>query len=169
MSKIILTVDDELVNNKIITFDAPCDSTGVTAFTINGVDYSIVDACGNDLTKRSNNFYQGGKVTISIRPDTMTATVLNGGSHQRTFVVDVFAQNWSSSAPYTQTIGVSGIRATDEPIADVGLGNVVEDNSKSLEDWAKVTRITTSNDSITVICEEECPADDLEIRLKVVY
>lgn len=63
-------------NGKQITFIAPCDCTQATAVSINGVDYTLVDALGNDISSCGNVFKQGNAVSVTINVTNSTA-VLN--------------------------------------------------------------------------------------------
>lgn len=77
--------------------------------------------------------------------------------------------SWTgSSAPYTQSITVSGILATDTPIVDVNLSSITYANKDAvLEAYAKVYRITTAANSITVYADEATKTS-IPIQLKVV-
>jgi hypothetical protein len=75
---------------------------------------------------------------------------------------------WSGSvAPYTKTITVSGITATDNPMVDVVLTGTYATDMDLLEDWFKIYRITTDTNSITLYATE-IPTNTLNIQLKVV-
>lgn len=75
---------------------------------------------------------------------------------------------WSNSAPYMQTITVSGILSTDNPFVDVNLGGV-SDGTDILESWNYVGRITvTENNKLVAYCYEEKPTVNIPIILKVV-
>ena len=77
------------------------------------------------------------------------------------------AENWlGDTSPYTQTVAVSGILATDSPIVDVVLTEGNE--TAELEAWGYIGRIDTAADSITVTCFEDKPTVDLNIQIKVV-
>ena len=76
--------------------------------------------------------------------------------------------NWSSTAPYTQTVSAQGILATDTPIVDVVLDSTTSTAISQNNSWAFVSKIETSADSITATCLESKPEVDLPIQLKVV-
>ena len=63
-------------NGKHITFIAPCDCTQATAININGVDYTLVDALGNEISSCGDVFKQGNAVSVTINVTNGTA-VLN--------------------------------------------------------------------------------------------
>lgn len=74
----------------------------------------------------------------------------------------------STNGGYTQTITVSGILASDNPIFDVVLGTDVAANELYLEAYALVTRLTTSNGSITLWANGDAPTTAFTIQMKVV-
>ena len=68
---------------------------------------------------------------------------------------------------YSQTVGVVGILATDNPVVDVVLGTDADANEAYLEAWGMVTRIATANGSVTLYASD-APASAFTIQLKVV-
>lgn len=78
------------------------------------------------------------------------------------------ANGWSANAPYTQTITVTGLLSTDNPIVDVNLDGV-SNGSSIIEVWTYVGRIAvTANNTVVGYCYEEKPTVDIPIILKVV-
>ena len=76
---------------------------------------------------------------------------------------------WSSSAPYTQTVSVSGIKSTDNPIVDMDASKATTSNWEDLmESWNYIGRITANSGSVTAYCYEDKPTMDITIFLKVV-
>ncbi len=78
------------------------------------------------------------------------------------------SSGWSSSVPYTQTVSIQGILATDVPVVDVVLSSTTSTAKSQLEAWSCVSKIETAAGSITATCLEELPAIDIPIQLKVV-
>ena len=74
----------------------------------------------------------------------------------------------NSGGGYKQTINVSGILATDKPVADIVLGTDVAANKLYLEAWGCVSRITTADGSITLYAYDDKPKTAFNIQLKVV-
>ena len=74
----------------------------------------------------------------------------------------------SANGGYYQTVSVSGILASDNPIADIVLGTDIAANAEYLSAWALVTRITTAADSITLYANGEAPATAFTMQLKAV-
>ena len=76
--------------------------------------------------------------------------------------------SWSSSAPYTQTVSVPGILSTDNPIVDIVLSDDAATAKSELENYGKISDITTNNGNIIIRCLEEKPEVVFNIQLKVV-
>lgn len=75
---------------------------------------------------------------------------------------------WSSTAPYTQSIAVEGLLATDEPFVDVYLEDV-EDGTAILEAFTLVGRLSVSaNNTVTAYCYGEAPAVAIPLMFRVV-
>lgn len=74
------------------------------------------------------------------------------------------AANWSEEAPYTQTVAVEGILATDRP----HYGVVYSDNWEAeKEAFALVDTLDTAEGSVTFTCFAEKPEADLTIQMEV--
>ena len=78
--KISCTIDDELVNDKLVTFTAPCDSTGVTALVINGTEFTLVDSTGMSVSSCGDVFASGSKITVSLDVTNAKAYILNAAN-----------------------------------------------------------------------------------------
>ena len=97
-----------------------------------------------------------------------TAALANTKATTTLYTASITTTWTGSAAPYTQTITVSGMLATDTPIVDVDLSGVTYANKDAvIEAYAKVYRITTAADSITVYADEKTTTA-ITIQLKVV-
>lgn len=115
---------------------------------------------GMTATTTELNYVDG--VTSNIQ------TQLNGKASTKTYTATL-TTSWSGdSAPYTQTVTVSGITSSDTPIVDVVLSSTTSTALSQLEAWGCVSQITTGTDSITATCLEDKPTTAIPIQLKVV-
>jgi hypothetical protein len=81
-----------------------------------------------------------------------------------TATVTLLASGWSEAAPYTQTVSVESILATDQP----HYGVVYTDNWEAeKEAFSLVDELDTADGSITFTCFAEKPEADLTIQLEV--
>lgn len=125
--------------------------TKLSDFTNDGIFITNTsDDLVNYYTKTEDDALLNTKATTTL----YTATLLSSG--------------WSSSAPYTQTVSVSGILSTDTPIADVVLDVVTSTAMTQISAWMCVSNIETADGSITATCFETKPEIDIPIQLKVV-
>ena len=101
---------------------------------------------------------------ISVSGHTITVTKKNPSTTYNASV----GTTWSGSeAPYTQTITVSGITSTDNPIVDVVLSSDYDTATTELQEYAKIYKITTAANSITVYATEKTE-NAIKLQLKVV-
>lgn len=86
------------------------------------------------------------------------------------FSATLSASGWSSSAPYTQTVNVSGLLATDDPFVDVSLSGASTTSAATalMEAWGFVGRVNAGAGTITAYCYEEKPTVAIPLILKVV-
>jgi|GEM_PF-1836750 len=126
--------------------------TKLSDFTNDGIFITNTsDDLVNYYTKTEDDALLSTKATTTL----YTATLLSSG--------------WSgSAAPYTQTVSITGILATDTPIVDVVLDQSTSTAISQIEAWMSVSKIETADGSITATCFEGLPEIDIPIQLKVV-
>ena len=101
---------------------------------------------------------------LSVSGHAITVTKKNPST---TYTAAVGTTWTGDAAPYTQTINVSGIAASDNPIVDVVLSDDYDTATTELEEYAKIYKITTDANSITVYATE-ATENAINIQLKVV-
>lgn len=130
-------------------------------------------AASNAATAASNA--ASAAVNAQTTADTAKAnaaaaqTTANSKASTVTYTVNV-PVSWSenSAGGYMQSVTVSGILSTDNPMADVILGSDVDANALYLEAWACITRITTEAWSITLYANGDAPTTAFTCQLKAV-
>jgi len=117
--------------------------------------------------------------TISLTGD-ITGTVAFDGSKNvaiQTSIVSAAnyynatftASGWSTTEPYTQTIVVNGVKASENPIVDINMSEAtLDDGNDLIEAWGLIGRISTSNNSITAYCYGDKPEVDVPVILMVI-
>ena len=97
-----------------------------------------------------------------------SASLDNLGHVKHAILTATLDTNWSgSAAPYTKTITVSGILATDTPIIDIVMSGTYSTDEARIEAWGYIYRAVTANGSITFYATEK-PTVSLPIQMKVV-
>lgn len=85
----------------------------------------------------------------------------------RVVLTATIGTDWSgSSAPYTQTISVVGILATDNPIVDIVPSNNFEMAEAELEAFGMIYKIVTGDGSITAYASEKTSAS-VPVKMKL--
>lgn len=113
---------------------------------------------------------QGGEKTViggtlEIKSDAQ----INGLSEL--YTTTLTALGWadtSGNAPFTQTVNIQGILATDTPIIDVVLSSTTDTAKSQLEAFSCLSKIETADGSITATCLDTKPTIDIPIKLKVI-
>lgn len=78
----------------------------------------------------------------------------------------LLSSGWvGASAPYTQTVNVTGILSTDNTLANIVLSSDTTTAQSQLTNWAYVSKMETSNDSVTATCFDSKPSIDLNVSL----
>lgn len=92
-----------------------------------------------------------------------------GKATTENFTATIPTTGWSSSAPYTNTITVSGMLASDSnfPVSPT-YSTTATTRKLQAEAWGKVTMIAAGANSITVTCDEEIPTTAIPIQITVV-
>ena len=84
MSKVKLTLPglEIPVTGKQISFEAPCDCSVVECIQIHGVDYTVVDAMGNQVTGKPTGgvWCSGAKISVLLDVENQKAFLLNGNT-----------------------------------------------------------------------------------------
>lgn len=76
--------------------------------------------------------------------------------------------SWGTTAPFSQTVVVTGIKADTKPIIGVDLSDTVATALAQQEAWNMVSKAVTGANSVTFKCYEEKPTVAIPIQIKVV-
>lgn len=99
--KISCTIDDELVNDKLVTFTAPCDSTGVTSVIINSTEFALVDSTCKSVSSIGNAFVAGSKITLCLDVTNSKAYIMNAANTNAIAVKHRIIENETYDADIT--------------------------------------------------------------------
>ena len=78
------------------------------------------------------------------------------------------ADSWSDTAPYTQTVTVTGLAEDGYPILDLITSTDTTTGIDENKQWAYITKATTAENTLTVKCYEKKPTIALNFVIKVV-
>lgn len=84
------------------------------------------------------------------------------------FTATLPTAGWTGSGPYTQTVNVAGLLATDVPVADIVLSDTTATAITQLEAYSYLGRMVTGAGTLAATCYSSKPAVDLPLVLKVV-
>lgn len=125
-----------------------------------------LDAILNEMVHAEE--YSSDVATVPLNADTLGGQLPSYYAQapiHRTLTIS--ASGWSSGVPYTQTISVSGILATDSPHISPVYSDDLETALAQKEAWAMVSRGKTAANSITFLCFEDKPEVDIPVQIEV--
>ena len=117
------------------------------------------------LTVGSKKFDGSAAVTLTYS-DVGAAS--SSHTHKAVYTATLTAAGWSASAPYTQTVTVSGLLAADEPFIRPVLSTTTATAIAQKEAAGCVDVITAAANSVTAKCLTDKPAVDIPIRIVVI-
>lgn len=150
------------------------------------VDTEISTAAGNAETNAkeaslpraggtmTGNIDLGGNALTNVKVPVSDADGATKGyvdNKRKTFTAVVPASGWvGSAAPYSQTVAIAGILATDTPhVTQYYLGSQsVADVIAQDESWAAVSTADAVDGGIHFRCWEDKPAVDIYIQIEVI-
>lgn len=169
-------------------FNVKCNTANTGAATLNVCGLGAVaikKLTADGLTDLEiGDIPAGGIISVIHNGTYFVAVGLGLGSHKAetatledlghvnhgTLTATIPTSSWTGSeAPYSKTITVTGMLATDNPIVDVDLSEAedYEEEQEIITAWGNIYRIITDEDEITVYATA-VPTVDIPIQLKVV-
>lgn len=104
---------------------------------------------------------------LNVKLDVLSENIENMATTE-TFKGTLLANNWSGSAPFTQTVNIPGLLSSDYPFVDIDLSEVADAQSV-IEGWNNVGRVTVDSDNTVIgYCYKEKPTIDIPMVFKVV-
>lgn len=97
----------------------------------------------------------GSVTTAKINNKAVTTEKIADGAVTKFFTAQIGTTWTGSAAPYTQTITVSGILASDKPIVDLVPSSTFATAENEISNFTKIYRITTAANSIIVYATEK--------------
>lgn len=154
------------------TFPANVTATSFTGALSGNATSATTATTATTANKTKAALTAGSKTFNGSAAVTLTAADVGAAAashtHKAVYTATLTAAGWSASAPYTQTVSVSGITASDTPIADVVLSSTAATAISQQDAWGCVSKITTAANSITATCLEEKPTINIPIRLMAI-
>ena len=146
-------------NNKV-SFNVPnvLQTTGTSTTDVMSQN-SVTDALSN---KANSSDLATVATSGSYSYLSNTPTIPSVSNYSATLL----SSGWvGASAPYTQTVNVTGILSTDNTLANIVLSSDTTTAQSQLTNWAYVSKMETSNGSVTATCFDSKPSIDLNVSL----
>lgn len=146
------------------TTDLPSEKCRYTLATINKrVTKIFITIHGTD-NRIYRNFYSGSQ-WLGWSVDALDSDL---EKMNRVTEVTLTAAGWSSSAPYTQAVNISGMVESDRPTVSLYLPDGITAADVDLQSKAYdcINRAVSGNGNIKVYCYKKKPAVDFQIQMK---
>lgn len=104
------------------------------------------------------------QIVKKYTPETARAEL---DAASRKYMTATIGTAWTGSGPYTQTVTVPGILATDTPHISPVYSTVLETAIAESEAWAVVNKAEAKSDSIVFTCFEEKPTASIAVQIEV--
>lgn len=114
--------------------------------------------------------YSAPVSSVNGKTGAVTLTASDVGAASFTgYTGTLLASGWSASAPYTQTLTISGLTTGDHGSVDADLSSATTAAGIAiLEAWGFVSRVYVSAaNKLTAICYEDKPTVNIPIKLEV--
>lgn len=81
----------------------------------------------------------------------------------------LLASDWSTTAPYTQTVQAEWLKTEDTPILllDIPISAINVDEKKIISEWEFISDAESLDGGLTIICNKQKPTVDLTILVKL--
>lgn len=156
------------INNKPLSSDITLNADDV------GAESSGSVSSHNESTSAHNALFNNKQNTI------LASGILKGTGSEiisaiagtdfavpaQTKTATLLSSAWGDTAPYSQTVVVSGITEDIIPIIDIELSDTQSTAEQELIEWSKVSRIDSSSGTIVAKCFSETPTIDLNLRIR---
>lgn len=153
-------INDHVALNDMPLYRVPLDGLNVqTLVPLFGMASLMAD--GSVTTSK---LADGAVITEKIGSKAVTTEKIADGAVTKFFTAQIGTTWTGSAAPYTQTITVSEILASDKPIVDLVPSSTFATAEKEISNYAKIYRITTAANSITVYATE---ATDVALNIQM--
>lgn len=123
---------------------------------------------GRGMTNATGGIAAGSIKTADISNSAITAVKIADGAVSTDFTAMLTADGWTGdSAPYTNTVTVSGLLASDKPFVDLVPSSTYATAESEIEAFANIYRMTTAANKLTVYATEK-PTVNLTVQIKAV-
>lgn len=104
----------------------------------------------------------------NVDDGTVTGAKIADGAVSQKFTATIPAAGWTGdSAPYTNSVAVTGLLAADTPIVDMVPSDAYETAEAEIEAYANIYRMVAVDNQLTAYAAEK-PTVDINIQLRVV-
>ena len=131
------------------------------------VNINLITSNAENITAVINE----SMVFVSETEYNQTINMINSTKSNNKKVYNITMDtNWTGeTAPYTKTIAVQGMLATDIANLEPIWSTILATRQTEKEEYNKISMVTSAENSITLTCDEDKPTTSLNARIEVMY
>ena len=153
------------------TWATPANTTYAAATTsaaglMSSSDKSKLDGIATGATKVTVDSALSSTSTNPVQ-NKVVNSALSGKATRKTYTATL-GTSWSGTGPYTQTVTVSGILATDTPHITPNFSSTTSTAISEKESWDCVSRAVSAANSITFTCFDDKPTISIPLSIEVI-
>lgn len=154
-------VDVGTTNVTLTGTDIPINSSNTANSVVVSDGSGKLSASGISATELG---YLSGASSNIQSQITGLGTTVAGKATKATYTATLASANWSGSDPYTITVTVSGLLATDTPVMDLVASATYATAQNEIADYGSIYKAVCSANTLTVYATS-APTHDLSIQL----
>lgn len=128
----------------------------------------VAESVANDALPKAGGTMTGALNVIEPTEATHAASKGYVDGKRKVFTATLLVSGWGTVEPYTQSLVIDGILASDQPHIFPVYSATLEEAKEQREAWAKVCDAETGANTITFACFEEIPKKEIPIQIEVV-
>lgn len=157
--RLTLSPGESIVTGKQVSFEAPCDSEGLTGVIVDNITYDLVDSLGHTLP--ANSFDKGAIVSVIFNVESLKAFVQNAGTSK--YIEDNFLKKTFTGNDWN--VNMTGHRLTGLPLPQAGSEPATKEFVENFTVEGSTYVATDDNkDGNIVLRPYVADADELEFR-----
>lgn len=159
------------ITNRVGTSDTPYVTAPLEKMDIDELIAQWQRQWTEDIKGMDSEFYEWfDYLRDRISTDPAVSLQLQIKDITTTYKLNVLSSGWSSSAPYTQTINVNGMKSTNVPFVSPDVETMASGTESTmrlkLREFGYITSVVTQNGSIKLTAKYRKPTQSIPIVVK---
>ena len=137
-------------------------------FPADDATFTFLNKCGEKLSVGDSVYIYAPEGDLTTGYISLRFGGFSGEMNRFVYTTTIPTSGWSSSAPYTVSISITGIQSSDIPHISPVYSTTASARKSQKEAWSAVSMITTGTDAITIYCDDKKPTTSIPIQIEVI-